>query len=88
MSETENLGSGREVIRDETTGRFKRVKLDPEVASEMGKARWQVLSVAGDDGKAVVVAEAVAAAFGNALDRGLPAEDVPIANLRLGQAHR
>ena len=55
---------------------------------EMGKARWQVLSVAGDDGKAVVVAEAVAAAFGNALDRGLPAEDVPIANLRLGQAHR
>ena len=40
MSETESLGSGREVIRDETTGRFKRVKLAPEVASEMGKARW------------------------------------------------
>lgn len=56
---------------------------------EMGRARWQVLLTAGDDGKTVAgVAKAVADAFAKAIDRGLPTEDVPIANLRLGQAYR
>jgi len=39
MSETENIGTGRKITRDEF-GRFKSVELSSEVASKMGKARW------------------------------------------------
>ena len=39
MSETENIGTGRKITRDEF-GRFKSVELSSVVASEMGKARW------------------------------------------------
>lgn len=37
MSEVEDLG-GRQVIRDPVSGRFTRVVLDPQTASEMSKA--------------------------------------------------
>ena len=39
MSETENIGTGRKITRDEF-GRFKSVELSSEVASKMGMARW------------------------------------------------
>ena len=39
MNDTEHIGTGRKITRDEF-GRFKSVELSSEVASEMGKARW------------------------------------------------
>lgn len=38
MTETEDLG-GRQVVRDPVSGRFTKVVLDPQTASEMNKAR-------------------------------------------------
>ena len=39
MTETENLGEGRQVVRDPVTGQFQKGVLDPQTASEMNKAR-------------------------------------------------
>ena len=39
MNDTEHIGTGRKITRDEF-GRFKSVELSLEVASKMGKARW------------------------------------------------